>query len=148
MRDGDRLGGYVIVKESLRLSRIAGDPAEVRTAAAALLGDLPTIAALVGPGELVWPIDTPSALVGRWDDGPDPVHPEVDLTTVDRGRVVSRRHLRLRRDGACWHARAEPTMTNGLRVDGQPVAPGQEVALADGAEILLGTVPTRFWTVP
>ncbi|HVC33883.1 MAG TPA: FHA domain-containing protein [Chloroflexota bacterium] len=83
------------------------------------------------------------ALVGRHsDDGS--FKPDIDLGGLEGGRTVSRRHAHIfRRDGQ-WYLKVESTTTNATTVGGRALSTGQEAALQDGDEILLGKVPLVF----
>ncbi len=84
-----------------------------------------------------------TALVGRHsEDGS--FTPDIDLGGLEGGRTVSRRHAHIfRRDGQ-WFLKVESTTTNATLVGGRTLATGEEVALNDGDEILLGKVPLIF----
>jgi pSer/pThr/pTyr-binding forkhead associated (FHA) protein len=84
-----------------------------------------------------------SVLVGRHsDDGS--FTPDIDLGGLEGGRTVSRRHAQIfRRDGQ-WFLKVESTTTNATTVAGRKLATGEETALKDGDEILLGKVPLTF----
>jgi pSer/pThr/pTyr-binding forkhead associated (FHA) protein len=79
--------------------------------------------------------------VGRRDGG-EPV--DVDLGSLERGKTVSRRHARIVRLRSGWTLRVEPSVTNETRVAGKALKPGEEAALTDGDEILLGAVTLTF----
>lgn len=81
------------------------------------------------------------ASVGRVDGHGDPV--DLDLGSLERGRTVSRRHARLIRDSATWKLRVETPM-NETKVAGRALKAGEEAALRDGDEILLGAVTLTF----
>src|SRR5260370_39819992 len=81
--------------------------------------------------------------VGRRDAG-EVSAPDVDLSGLERGRTVSRRHARLFRERSAWHLRAEQGATNTTKVAGRALRPGEESPLADGDEIELGAVMLTF----
>src|SRR6266849_47242 len=81
--------------------------------------------------------------VGRRDAG-EISAPDVDLSGLERGRTVSRRHARLFRERSAWHLRAEQGATNTTKVAGRALRPGEESPLADGDEIELGAVLLTF----
>src|SRR6266702_2661409 len=59
--------------------------------------------------------------VGRRDAG-EVTAPDVDLSGLERGRTVSRRHARLFRARSAWHLRAEQGATNTTKVVGRAQA--------------------------
>jgi pSer/pThr/pTyr-binding forkhead associated (FHA) protein len=69
--------------------------------------------------------------------------PDIDLTELDPQKLVSRQHARL-----LWQAgvvRIEDLGSlNGTFVGGKRLMPHQPEPLADGANVTLGGVPTRF----
>src|SRR5215472_6206939 len=69
---------------------------------------------------------------------------DFDLGGLEGGRTVSRRHARIFRNGSSWQFRVESTVTNHTKVAGKPLEAGQEAALSDGDEILLGAVALTF----
>lgn len=84
-----------------------------------------------------------SALIGRRsEDGSPP--PDIDLGGLEGGRTVSRRHAHMFRRDSQWFLRAETTTTNATVVGGRTLSAGEEVALQDGDEIVLGKVPLIF----
>jgi hypothetical protein len=94
-------------------------------------------------GKRTFPINTESALIGRYD----PVtgdRPEIDLTSVDVGRSVSRRHARLLiRDGS-FFLTEEVGALNGTFVMDRKVSSGMEVPLEDGDRVRVGRVHLQF----
>src|SRR5712692_941474 len=81
--------------------------------------------------------------VGRRDAG-ESTAPDVDLSGLERGRTVSRRHARLFRARSAWHLRAEQGATNTTKVAGKALRPGEVSPLSDGDEIELGAVMLTF----
>src|SRR5258708_8211471 len=77
--------------------------------------------------------------VGRSDAG-EASAPDVELSGLERGRTVSRRHARLFRERSAWHLRAEQGATNTTKVAGRALRPGEVSPLSDGDEIELGAV--------
>jgi len=63
--------------------------------------------------------------VGRRDAG-EVSAPDVDLSGLERGRTVSRRHARLFRERSAWHLRAEQGATNTTKVAGRALRPGED----------------------
>lgn len=83
------------------------------------------------------------ATVGRPDRATSFV-PEVDLTSVDAKRTLSRRHARMvHRDGR-YFVREEAGTRNGTFVNGTRVPTGTEVELQDGDQVQFGFVKTVF----
>ena len=94
-------------------------------------------------GKRSFAVQSESALIGRYD----PVtgdRPEIDLTSVDVGRSVSRRHARLLfRDGA-YFLTEEVGALNGTFVMDRKVSSGMEIPLEDGDTIKVGRVHLSF----
>jgi serine/threonine protein kinase len=71
------------------------------------------------------------------------VYPDIDISALDGGDSVSRRHARLVRSGAAWCVMEDQsrhgTMVNGVRVEPQLMIP-----LADGDELRFGGVRLRY----
>src|SRR3982074_2646964 len=70
--------------------------------------------------------------------------PHDDLSGLERGRTVSRRHAGLVRERSAWHLRAEQGATNTTKVAGKALRPGEVSPLSDGDEIELGAVMLTF----
>lgn len=93
------------------------------------------------PG-LVFPLHRITSTVGRrkLTDGPVPT---VDLTPLDRDRVVSRGHAQIvRRDGVL--VVCDLGARNGVFVNGERLAPGAERTLAEADAISFGGVALTF----
>ena len=87
-------------------------------------------------------VPTATNLVGRKDRITNVV-PEVDLTAVDPGRVVSRRHAQLEVEGDTYSLR-DLGSTNGTFVNGRRLPPSVGCPLTEGDEISFGGVLVRF----
>jgi hypothetical protein len=83
---------------------------------------------------LVMDLDPVPAVVGR--AGRD-FHPDIDLSALDRRKVVSRRHARFIKSDDAYSIRPEAT-TNGTFVNGSEIAPGSERLLDDGDRLQFG----------
>lgn len=85
------------------------------------------------------------SFIGRVDPSTG-FNPTVELKPYDPQRSTSRRHARIVfRDGS-YLVREEIGVANGTFVNGERIATGVEVALADGDEIKFGLVRMRFRT--
>jgi pSer/pThr/pTyr-binding forkhead associated (FHA) protein len=73
------------------------------------------------------------------------IHQDVDLTTVDTKRSISRRHARLRReeDGSFSVIEDVGTM-NGTFVNGVRLTAGRPFPVMPGDTVVFGTVQCRF----
>ncbi|MBI4161887.1 MAG: cyclic nucleotide-binding domain-containing protein [Acidobacteria bacterium] len=94
-------------------------------------------------GKRTFPLRTDSALIGRYD----PVtgdRPEIDLTSVDVGRSVSRRHARLLLRNRAFFLTEEVGALNGTFVGDRKVSSGMEVPLEGGDRIRVGRVVLLF----
>ena len=67
---------------------------------------------------------------------------ECDIVLADSN--VSRRHAELRPDGRDGWTLTDLGSTNGVKVNGRPVASGRGVAIAPGDHLDIGTVDVRF----
>lgn len=93
-------------------------------------------------GELVFPIHRLVSTVGRRNLA-DNIVPAVDLTLLDRDRVVSRRHAEIDwRDGALRLIDVEAR--NGVFVNGERMAPGSARLLNERDAISFGGVALTF----
>lgn len=88
--------------------------------------------------------DKRETTVGRVDPVTG-IHPDVDLTTVDTKRSISRRHARLRReeDGSFSVIEDVGTM-NGTFVNGVRLTAGRPFPVMPGDTVVFGTVQCRF----
>jgi hypothetical protein len=78
-------------------------------------------------------------LVGR----PDPVTgttPEVNLGPLDAHRSLSRRHAKLRKEGASWMVREEVGTLNGTFHNGRRLTPGVSTQFAVGDTLRFGGI--------
>jgi len=90
-------------------------------------------AVIVAEGKRM-PLGQHGGLVGRSRD--------CDVVLSDSN--VSRRHAEIRPDGRDGWVITDLGSTNGVRVNGRPIAPGQRTPLRPGDELDLGTVGARF----
>ena len=51
--------------------------------------------------------------------------PDIDLSSLERGQTISRRHARIVRQGSKWYVRVEDKVTNATRVAGKHLEPGE-----------------------
>ncbi len=89
-------------------------------------------------------VDTRETTIGR-SDPVTSIHPDIDLSTVDPKRSVSRRHARLRReeDGSFSVIEDVGTM-NGTFVNGVRLSTGRPYPIGSGDTLILGTVRCQF----
>ncbi len=91
----------------------------------------------------VFPVFKSDALIGRFDSVTG-MSPEVDLTSEDQSRNISRRHARLViKDGKFFIAEEIGTM-NGTFLNGKKLANGVLTPIADGDELVLCRLPVTF----
>jgi len=82
-------------------------------------------------------------VIGRFDRTSG-YTPEVDLSSLDTKRTLSRRHASITRDADGWHL-SEPKPTgNGTFVNEARVGAGAKIKLADGDRVRFGLVETVF----
>jgi len=88
--------------------------------------------------------DKRETTVGRLDPVTG-IHPDIDLSTVDTKRTISRRHARLRReeDGTFVVIEDVGTM-NGTFVNGARLTAGRPMPVQAGDSVVFGTVQCRF----
>ena len=94
-------------------------------------------------GETVFPLSPGDSLIGRFDPVTE-TQPEVDLTTLDLKRSVSRRHARITVSNGAWFLVEEIGALNGTFLNGQPLVTGKPAELRDGDTVALGTVRLFF----
>lgn len=72
------------------------------------------------------------------------INPDIDLTSADEQRSVSRRHARLRRESDGFVLIEDVGTMNGTWVQGKRLQAGQPHPLASGDTVRFGTVECRF----
>lgn len=82
-------------------------------------------------------------LVGRIDPVTG-IRPDVDLTTLDGPRSVSRRHAKIVRSEGEFHVVEEIGTMNGTFVNGTRIATGAPTPLRDGDRLRFGLVDLTF----
>jgi CRP-like cAMP-binding protein len=85
--------------------------------------------------------DKDESLVGRADPKGGYV-PDIDLTSLDSQRSLSRRHARIVRKGGELFVKEEPGVRNGTFVNGKAVRAGMSAAVKDGDEVSFGLIKT------
>ena len=106
---------------------------------------VPRAALLVHPASArEFPLaETGELIVGRIDRATG-FKPDIDLTSLDAERTLSRRHATLaKRDGAVYLSEPKATR-NGTFVNGDRIATGVAVKLKDGDQVRFGVVETVF----
>lgn len=84
-------------------------------------------------------------LVGRADPRAT-VQPDVELSSVDAHRSLSRRHAVVKRLGAGYQIVEEPRVANGTFLNGTRLNAGVATPLKDGDEVSFGLISTVFRT--
>jgi CRP-like cAMP-binding protein len=94
---------------------------------------------------MVFPLaDSRETTIGRMDPVTG-IHPDIDLTTVDTKRSISRRHARIRQEEDGSYVAIEDVGTmNGTYVNGTRLATGRPHPIKPGDQVVFGTVQTRF----
>jgi len=85
----------------------------------------------------------PETTVGR-PDSVTGIHPDIDLSTVDTQRSISRRHAKLIREGTSFFVYEEIGTANGTFVNGERVKTGVKSEVRPGDEVRFGAVVTNF----
>jgi CRP-like cAMP-binding protein len=91
----------------------------------------------------VFPIFKPESLIGRFDSVTG-LSPEVDLTSEDQSRNISRRHARLVLKNGQFHIAEEIGTMNGTFLNGQKLANGALTPVDDGDELTLCRLTLTF----
>jgi predicted component of type VI protein secretion system len=81
--------------------------------------------------------------IGRFDPSTQTA-PDIDLTELDTGRSLSRRHARLIHRDNQYFLREEIGTANGTSVGGAQLTAGQDHPLRNGDRLRLGFVELRF----
>jgi len=92
---------------------------------------------------LRYPVFQETICVGRFDPVTNIV-PEVDLTSPDHLRSISRRHARLQVVEGEFLLTEEIGVVNGTFVDGRQVETGKPCKLTDGCRVKFGGVELQF----
>lgn len=114
----------------------AASPSPSPTRAACLLRHAQGESFLLDPGKNEF-------LVGR----PDPtagINPEVNLSSVDPTRSLSRKHAKLVRQGQLFFVREESATVNGTFVNNVRVTTGVDVPIKPGDRLRFGAVEVEF----
>ena len=85
------------------------------------------------------------AVVGR-ADRTSKSQPDIDLSSVDANRSLSRRHAVVNRTASGYHVVEEPRVANGTFLNGKRLSPGILVPIKEGDEISFGLIRTVFRT--
>lgn len=93
-------------------------------------------AALQAESGALFPIMSRSILIGR--PNPPQPPPDIDLTPLDGGRVTSRRHAQIWRQGEVAYWVKDLHSKNGLFVDGHRLPAGGRQKLREGARLQFG----------
>jgi CRP-like cAMP-binding protein len=91
----------------------------------------------------VFPLGGEEILIGRYDPVTE-MRPDVDLTSVDLKRTVSRRHARIVREGGAYTITEEVGALNGTFVNGQKLVTGRAQPIRDGDKVGVGMVKLVF----
>jgi CRP-like cAMP-binding protein len=91
----------------------------------------------------VFPIFKPESLIGRFDSVTG-LSPDVDLTSEDQSRNISRRHARLVLKNGQFHIAEEIGTMNGTFLNGRKLANGALTPIDDGDELTLCRLTLTF----
>ncbi|MCK5378912.1 MAG: FHA domain-containing protein, partial [Acidobacteria bacterium] len=98
----------------------------------------------VGTGTVFPLADQRETTVGRIDPVTG-IHPDIDLTTVDTKRSISRRHARvLREEDGSYSVVEDVAAMNGTFVNGVRLNAGRPFPLKVGDVVVFGTTQCRF----
>lgn len=100
-------------------------------------------AALETKGGRLLPITKPVVSIGR-TDAANRIFTEIDLSSEDPGKHISRRHARILRKGQRWFLVEEVGVRHGTYLNGRKISPGVETPLKNGDEIRLAKVRLTF----
>lgn len=87
--------------------------------------------------------DTGEFTIGRPDRSTGHV-PDIDFSSIDDRRTLSRRHAKISRQDGEFYLREEIGTSNGTFVNGEQVETGVPVKIEDGDAIRFGLVETTF----
>ncbi len=87
----------------------------------------------------------PDAIVGRADPRTK-FQPDIELSSADAHRSLSRRHAVVRRMGSDYQIVEEPRVANGTFVNGTRLSVGVATPIRDGDEVSFGLIRTVFRT--
>ena len=91
----------------------------------------------------VFPIFKPESLIGRYDSVTG-MSPDVDLTSEDQSRNISRRHARVVLKNGQFHVAEEIGTMNGTFLNGQKLPNGVLTPIDDGDELTLCRLTLTF----
>ena len=91
----------------------------------------------------VFPIFKPESLIGRFDSVTG-LSPDIDLTSEDQSRNISRRHARLVLKNGQFHIAEDIGTMNGTFLNGQKLANGVLTPIDDGDELTLCRLTLSF----
>lgn len=108
--------------------------------------DAPTvgIAVLIDPASRkMFELSAGESTIGRVDrlNG---YSPDIDLSSLDSQRTLSRRHARIVHKGDDYFVHEEIGTRNGTFVNGERVQTGTDVKLASGDRVRFGMIETIF----
>jgi serine/threonine protein kinase len=144
----DRTDELVAALEELRRAALQGPAPGARRATQVIQRDQLTLGprlSIAGTGVLLALSPDKESLVGRSAPYSDQV-PAIDLSSYGGGQAgVSRLHAKLTPQEGQWYLE-DLKSTNGTFVNGQPLVPGQPVALNDGDFIQFGRMSVTFYS--
>ncbi len=94
-------------------------------------------------GEQHFILEGDTLTIGRFDPVTG-LKPEVDLSSVDINRSVSRRHAKLQLDNGVYQLSEEVGALNGTLVNNRRLVPGKPSPLSDGDTVHFGSVQLKF----
>jgi hypothetical protein len=154
LRVRPEVAGHVLAAVGRRLLETRVAPSGGASTAPAAAPSTPPAAPAASPtlprlvheanGE-VFAIGAETVVVGR-SDPRTKFMPDIDLSALDTGRTLSRRHAVVSRRAGRFEIAEEPRVANGTFVNGMRLKPGDGVPLADGDEVCFGLVRTVFRT--
>jgi CRP-like cAMP-binding protein len=90
-----------------------------------------------------FPILKSPFLIGRMDEAAN-IHPDLDLTSADTNRSVSRRHAQIIYEDGQYFLMEEVGVSNGTFLGGEKLKAGTPVELKDGVKMRFGNVEFSF----
>jgi pSer/pThr/pTyr-binding forkhead associated (FHA) protein len=94
-------------------------------------------------GKELFHIVSTRAAIGRFDPVTG-LKPEVDLSSLDLNRSVSRHHARLTLDGGVYNVTEEVGALNGTSINGKKLLSGKTARIRSGDVLSLGMVKLIF----
>ncbi len=95
---------------------------------------------------LQFPLPAGASVVAGRADPASKFQPDLELSSADTHRSLSRRHAVIARTPGGYTVTEQPKVANGTFVNGERLSPGEAVPITDGDEVAFGLIATVFRT--